>query len=132
MVEPDGATIEAIAAAADRGDGLARQVLAESGHWLGIGLATLANVLAPELIIVGGEGVAAGQWRLDPMRRAFAEHSFDRVAEQTELIIEPAGDETWARGAACVVLGELYKSPLLDRAAAPRKRSAVPVPASNA
>lgn len=131
MVEPDGATIEAIAAAADRGDALARRVLAESGRWLGIGLATMANVLAPELIIVGGEGVAAGQWRLDPMRQAFADHAFDRVAQQTELIIEPAGDETWARGAACVVLGELYKSPLLDPAAAPRRRSTATVSASS-
>jgi hypothetical protein len=28
------------------------------------------------------------------------------------VVIEPSGDETWARGAACVVLGELFKSPV--------------------
>jgi hypothetical protein len=55
------------------------------------------------------------------------------VAGRTDVIIEPAGDETWARGAACVVLGELYKSPLHDRASVPRERStaAVSEPSAN-
>lgn len=123
-VDVDGPTIEGVLAAAEAGDALAREVLAESGRWLGVGLALVANVFAPELIIVGGEGVTAGEWRLQPMRKAFQEHAFDSIAEKTELIIEPAGDETWARGAACVVLGELYKSPLMDRAAVPRERRA--------
>lgn len=127
VVEADGLTIEQVVAAADDGDQLARRVLAESGRWLGVGLATVANVLAPEMIIVGGEGVAAGEWRLEPMRQAFQGHAFDGTAAATELVIEPAGDETWARGAACVVLGELYKSPLLGRASVPRERSAVRV-----
>lgn len=127
VVEADGLTIEQVVAAADAGDPLARRVLAESGRWLGVGLATVANIVAPEMIIVGGEGVAAGEWRLEPMRQAFQEHAFDRTAAATELVIEPAGDETWARGAACVVLGELYKSPLLSRASVPRERSAARV-----
>lgn len=104
--------IDELAVAADEGDPLARQVLGTAGRWLGMGIAALVNLLSPELVIVGGEGVAAGRWRLDPMRDAFRKHAFDGLAEQTRLLVEPAGDETWARGAACVVLGELYKSPL--------------------
>jgi predicted NBD/HSP70 family sugar kinase len=124
-------TIDVIVAAADDGDFLAQNVLAQSGRWLGVGLANVANILGPELIIVGGEGVAAGHWRLDPMRSAFAEYAFDDVAERTEVIIELAGDETWARGAACVVLGEIYKSPLLDQAADPPERLAATVTTSD-
>lgn len=124
-------TIDAVVAAADDGDVVAQNVLAQSGRWLGVGLANVANILGPELIIVGGEGVAAGHWRLDPMRSAFAEYAFDDVAERTELIIELAGDETWARGAACVVLGELYKSPLLDQAGEPPERSAATMTTSD-
>ena len=131
VLDSELVTIEAVVAAADGGDLVAQKVLAQSGHWLGVGLATVANVLAPELIIVGGEGVAAGHWRLDPMHLAFSEHAFDHVAERTQVIIEPAGDETWARGAACVVLGELYKSPLLDRAAAPREQPTATVSTSD-
>jgi N-acetylglucosamine repressor len=123
-LDPANLTFDGVVAAANKGDRVAQTALADAGHWLGMGIAMVANVLAPELIIVGGEGVAAGHWRLDPMRRAFEGHAFDHVAARTDVIIEPAGDETWARGAACVVLGELYKSPLHDRTSVPRERSA--------
>ncbi len=108
----DPLTLEAIVAAAEAGDGLAQRLLADSGHWLGIGIATLVNILNPQLVIVGGEGVRAGEWRFDPMREAIRAHAFDGLANDLNIVIEPAGDETWARGAACVVLGELFKSPV--------------------
>jgi len=109
-VEP--LTLEAVMAAAEAGDALARRLLADSGRWLGIGIATLVNILNPRLVIVGGEGVQAGEWRFGPMREAIRAHAFDGLADELEIIMEPSGDETWARGAACVVLGELFKSPV--------------------
>ncbi|MBM4467784.1 MAG: ROK family transcriptional regulator [Chloroflexi bacterium] len=108
-VEP--LTLEDIVAAAEAGDKLAQRLLADSGRWLGLGIATLVNILNPQLIIVGGEGVRAGEWRFGPMREAIRQHAFDSLADDLDIIIEPAGDETWARGAACVVLGELFKPP---------------------
>lgn len=108
-------TLEAIVAAAEAGDDLARGVLADAGRWLGIGIAALVNLLNPQLLIVGGEGVRAGAWRLDPMRRAIAEHAYTGLEEGLEIIVEPSGDEAWARGAACVVLGELFKPPVHKR-----------------
>jgi predicted NBD/HSP70 family sugar kinase len=112
LAQAEDLTIEDIVRAADEGDQLAQELLAAAGRWLGIGVATVVNLLNPALVIVGGEGVAAGEWRLASMRAAFREHAFEGLADQAELVIEPAGDETWARGAACVVLGELFKSPL--------------------
>lgn len=108
-VEP--LTLETIVAAAEAGDVLARRLLADSGRWLGIGIATLVNILNPQLIIVGGEGVRAGEWRFGPMQEAIREHAFNGLADELEIVIESSGDETWARGAACVVLGELFKPP---------------------
>jgi N-acetylglucosamine repressor len=105
-------SIDDVIEAAGQGDRLAQDVLAESGRWLGVGVANLVNLLDPGLVIIGGEGVAAGEWRFEAMRVAFRNHVFDGLADQTEFVIEPAGDDTWARGAACVVLGELFKSPL--------------------
>ena len=108
----DTLTMAAVTAAADAGDALAQQVLAEAGRWLGIGIATLINILSPERIIVGGEGVQAGEWRLAPMCAAIKEFAFDGLADQLEIVVEPSGDETWARGAATLVLGEIFKSPV--------------------
>jgi N-acetylglucosamine repressor len=111
LARAESLTLEAIVAAAEAGDELARRLLGDSGHWLGIGIAHLVNVLNPQMVIVGGEGVRAGEWRFDPMREAIREHAFDGLADELEIIIEPSGDETWARGAACVVLGEIFKPP---------------------
>jgi predicted NBD/HSP70 family sugar kinase len=109
-VEP--LTLEAIVEAAEAGDALARRLLADSGRWLGVGIASLVNILNPKLVILSGEGVRAGEWRFGPMRDALQAHTFDGLADELETVIEPSGDETWARGAACVVLGELFKSPV--------------------
>jgi predicted NBD/HSP70 family sugar kinase len=108
----DEISLQSIVAAADGGDTIARHLLAESGRWLGVGIGALVNLLNPQLVIVAGEGVEAGHWRLDPMRRALDEARFESLGAEMRLVVESAGDIAWARGAACVVLGEFFKSPL--------------------
>ncbi|WP_376793180.1 ROK family protein [Thermoflexus sp.] len=125
LAEADPLTLEAVVAAAEAGDELARKLLADSGRWLGMGIAILVNLLNPQLVIVGGEGVRAGEWRFGPMREALRAHAFDGLADELQVVLEPAGDETWARGAACVVLGELFKSPVHRRT----QQDWVPIPA---
>lgn len=125
LAEGEPLTLEAVVAAAEAGDGLARKLLADSGRWLGMGIAILVNLLNPQLVIVGGEGVRAGEWRFGPMREALRAHVFNGLADELPIVLEPAGDETWARGAACVVLGELFQPPVHRRAR--RDRVAIPV-----
>jgi N-acetylglucosamine repressor len=72
----------------------------------------LISLLRPQLVIVAGEGVEAGEWRLEPMRRALREAQPAPIIGSTTLVVESAGDVAWARGAACVVLGDFFKSPL--------------------
>lgn len=112
LTDSESLSLETIVTAAQAGDDLARTLLADSGRWFGIGIATLVNILNPELLIVAGEGVAAGDWRLTPLRDALHAHVFNGLADNLEIVVEPSGDETWARGAACVVLGELFRSPV--------------------
>lgn len=66
----------------------------------------------PELIIVAGGGVEAGDLRFDPMREALSEGQFNSLGDGTKLVVESSGDVIWARGAACVVLSEFFRSPL--------------------
>ncbi|WP_157180755.1 ROK family glucokinase [Actinopolymorpha alba] len=58
-------------AAAD-GDGPSRELLEDLGRWLGEGIATLAAVLDPAVVVVGGGVSEAGDLLLDPARKAFA------------------------------------------------------------
>jgi predicted NBD/HSP70 family sugar kinase len=105
-------TLADVIVAADGGDQLAQEALAEAGRWLGVGLSVLVNLLNPEMIIVAGEGVEAGGWRLDPMRQALVDNQYDSLGSKTQIVVESAGDITWARGAACVVLSEFFRSPI--------------------
>ncbi len=117
-------TLQAIVAAAETGDQVAQQLIAESGRWLGHGIGILVNLLRPQLVIVAGEGVEAGEWRLEPMRQALREAEVGPLPGGTKLVVESAGDVAWARGAACVVLGDFFKSPLhQDRPTAVRARA---------
>ena len=63
-----------ITEAARQEDPVARQALAEVGQWLGEGIADLADVLDPDLVVIGGGVSQAGDLLLDSARRTYAEH----------------------------------------------------------
>lgn len=58
--------------AAKEGDATATELLAEIGHWLGVGIADLAAALDPEVFIVGGGVSAAEDLLLGPARDTFS------------------------------------------------------------
>ncbi len=64
---------------AREGDPFATSLLAEVGHWLGEGIASLAAVLDPAVVVVGGGVSAAGDLLLGPVREAFADHLTGRA-----------------------------------------------------
>lgn len=67
----DQLTGTAITEAAISGEPLARELLGDIGHWLGIGVANLVAALDPELVVVGGGVSAAGDLLLTPTRQMF-------------------------------------------------------------
>ena len=69
----DGRKIQgpAITAAAQQGDPLAITLLAELGRWIGEGSASVAALLDPALVVIGGGVGAAGDLLLEPTRAAF-------------------------------------------------------------
>ena len=107
------ATLADVIAVAESGDAAAQQAIARSGAYLGMGVATVINILCPPLIIISGEGVAAGDYRLQPMYEALKQHVFNGLLENVEVVIKAADDRAWARGAASIVVGKLFESPLV-------------------
>jgi glucokinase len=53
------------------GDSASIELLAETGHWLGVGLAGLAAVLDPTCFVIGGGLADAGDLLIQPARRTF-------------------------------------------------------------
>jgi glucokinase len=62
-------TARAVFAAARRGDALAREIVEQTCLYLGMGLATTMNTLAPDIIVVGGGVSKAGKTLLAPLVR---------------------------------------------------------------
>lgn len=105
-------TFEHVALAADQGDEVALELLIEAGRWLGLGLSYLINLFNPQLIVLSGEGTRMGDARIKSALQTMKQHVFARLDENTEVVVKPMGEETWARGAACLVLHELFKHPI--------------------
>ena len=69
-------TGEVIAAEAERDPGsLSAQAVTRTGEYLGYGLVSLANVLDPDLIVIGGGLSALGDLLLEPARRILARYA---------------------------------------------------------
>jgi glucokinase len=87
--------------AARAGDSVAIGVLSEVGRRLGEGIAGLVNILDPELVVIGGGAVEAGDLLLEPARRAYAE-AVEGPEHRPPVPIVPAtmGNDAGAVGAA--------------------------------
>jgi glucokinase len=87
--------------AAGEGDGAAIELLDDLGRWLGEGIATLAAVLDPAAVVIGGGVSEAGDLLLEPARRAFARNLTGRGHRpQLELRLATLGTEAGIIGAA--------------------------------
>ena len=100
----DSRTITAVEVveAAKAGDQLARRVLAEAGRYLGIALAFYIDMMNPELVIIGGGMMAAGDLLLDPLRQALQEWALP-VNVEPLLVVPAAVRNASAIGAAAFV-----------------------------
>jgi len=72
--DPNAITGPMVTAAARNGDTFATEQLASVGRWLGEGIASLAAVLDPAVVVVGGGVSAADELLLGPARAAFGDH----------------------------------------------------------
>jgi glucokinase len=89
------------------GDEAARSVLAEIGRRLGYGLAGVVNVFNPEVIVIGGGAIAAGELLLSPARAVVLERALPPARETVKIVPAHFGDEAGMLGAALLALDTL-------------------------
>ena len=89
------------------GDEAARSVLAEIGRRLGYGLAGVVNVFNPEVIVIGGGAIAAGELLLSPARAVVLERALPPARETVRIVPAHFGDEAGMLGAALLALETL-------------------------
>jgi len=81
-----GRSVREIVDSARDGDEPARKALAETGWWLGLGLASLSPLFSPVRIVVGGGISSAGDLLLDPTRASYRTHVRPEFRETTQLV----------------------------------------------
>ena len=103
-----GGTIDGRAAttAAIDGDAVAREVVATIGRRIGVALSSLANVFEPDVIVLGGGVLAAGELLLGPAREELASRALTPM-NQTRVAAAELGPEAGMIGAATMALEEL-------------------------
>ena len=76
--------------------------LAELGHKLGAGIASLVNIFNPELVIVGGGFADAGELILEPARETIAVEALPLARETVTVVLAQLGPSAGMVGAALV------------------------------
>jgi glucokinase len=72
--------------AARNGEKAAVEAFAAIGDFIGLGLASLTQVFAPERIVIGGGLAAAGDALLEPTRQSFRTHAADDFRDGVEIV----------------------------------------------
>ncbi|MGB2711336.1 MAG: ROK family protein [Conexibacter sp.] len=99
--ELDGALITELA---HDGDAAAIEALALIGRNLGAGIASLLNVFNPDVVVVGGGVLAAGELLLAPARAEVAARALPTVRDHVQIVPAHFGSEAGMVGAAALAL----------------------------
>jgi glucokinase len=100
MLDGAAPTPGALVKAARGGSELARELFAEAGRALGVGIATCINAFAPERIIIAGGVSKAGKLILEPARVAARDQLMNPEAQCLDLRLRTLGDDGAPIGAA--------------------------------
>ena len=103
----NGRHVRDIVKRAQHGEELALHALAETGRWLGLGLASLSPLFLPDRIVVGGGVAAAGDLLLEPVRSSYRTHASPAFRERVQIVGSSFGGWEGIVGAASLFLDPL-------------------------
>ncbi|MEA1964797.1 MAG: ROK family protein [Candidatus Aerophobetes bacterium] len=116
-------SVSTVLKAARKGDIVARNIFEQAGRNLGIGISNLINIIDPEMILLEGKGMKAGELILHPVQKAIRENS--PLRKDIKIFSPRLGEKGWVIGAAELVLKEIFKAPIFKFKSEDRIRSTV-------
>jgi predicted NBD/HSP70 family sugar kinase len=96
-----------VIAAANQGDQFAVNILYEVGHQLGKGIASLIQILNPEIIILGGRMAKAETYITTPIQQALNSYCNPVLTKDMSIVSTDLGEEATALGLAIMVSEKL-------------------------
>jgi predicted NBD/HSP70 family sugar kinase len=100
-----------LAASAQSGDERALEALTAAGHWLGVGIASAANLLNPRGIVVGGYLATLAPWLTPGIEREFEARVLSSKWDGLTVVKSALGAEAAVRGASALALQRVYADP---------------------
>jgi glucokinase len=104
MVEGREMTGAAVTEAAVAGDPVAEAVVQHAGRMLGAGITGLVNAFDPDVVVVGGGVMAAGELLLAPARAVVTERALPVGRERARIVPAELGGDAGMLGAAELAL----------------------------
>lgn len=92
------------------GDELSVGILEETGRYLGLGISNAIDMLDPELVVLGGSTMRAGELVRGPAEEVVRERARPGLAGRVRLVTGELAENAGAVGAASLVLSELFAS----------------------
>ena len=102
--EPETLTVPGIIRNAHAGDAATLRVIDDAGMAIGRAAANVANMINPEIIVVGGPLASLGDILLNPIRRGLMRHAVPTIGESTMVAMSSLGDRAEALGAVSLAL----------------------------
>lgn len=98
------------------GDAGARRVLGDAGRYIGVAVANLCNLMAPQLVVIGGELARSGGVLIDPIRTMVQRRSIPTAAHTAEIVPSALGERAEVLGGVARALldvtpGQLMRAP---------------------
>jgi predicted NBD/HSP70 family sugar kinase len=106
-----GEPVAALAARARAGDEAALEALREGGRWLGIAIASAANLLNFQAVVLGGFFGQLSTWLAAPIARELGTHVLASDWAVPRLLPSTLGPEAAVRGAAAQSLRRVLADP---------------------
>jgi glucokinase len=93
-------TAETVYQAALKGDGDASDILERAGRYLGMGIASAINIFAPQMVVIGGGMMSAGDFILRPARDEAMRRALKPFTQGLSIVPAELGGWAGAMGAA--------------------------------
>ena len=97
-------TSKSISEAAKAGDELARELFAEAGFYIGLGLVNLIHILEPSRVLIGGGVSLAGDLLFEPIRETAHQRVMSPIYREVEILPAALGADVGLMGAVALVL----------------------------
>jgi predicted NBD/HSP70 family sugar kinase len=105
------ARVTDLAARARDGDERTLRALADAGRWLGIGVASAANLLNPRGVVVGGYFAPLAEWLVPGLRQELDARVLAAEWDPPRVVISALGAEAAVRGASALALRRIFADP---------------------